>query len=72
MERSRKNANVVNREEVEADAKIRAISYIQGAKRERAEDEARVKDDAEIWEKAEKTRKERDAKAKAGDETVER
>ena len=35
------------------------------------EAEAMVKADAEIWEKAEKTRKAREEKAKAGDETVE-
>ena len=46
--RLRKNVNIVNRVEVEAAAKIRAIALIQRAKRERAEDEARVKVDAEI------------------------
>ena len=41
----RKNSSVVNRAVVEVAAKIRASSEIQGAKRERAEAEARVKAD---------------------------
>ena len=38
---------------------------IQGAKRERAEAEARDNDEAEIWEKEEKKRKAREPKTKA-------
>ena len=50
---------------------IRASDEIQGAKRKRAESEARSNVEAEIWEKAEKTRKAKKAKAKAEAETVE-
>ena len=56
---------------MEAAAKIRASAEIQGSNRERAEAKARVKAESEIWEKAEKTRETREAKAKAEYETVE-
>ena len=46
--RERKNANVVNRAEVEAAPNIRFSAHIQGAKRERAEAEGRAKADSEI------------------------
>ena len=46
---------------MEAAAKIRFSNKIQGAKRERAEAEARSKDEAEIRKKAEKTSKRKEA-----------
>ena len=53
-------------------AKIRFSAKIQVANRERAEADTRSKVYSEIWEKAEKTRKLREAKSKAEAETVER
>ena len=44
----RNNANAVNRVEVEAAAKIRFSSKTQGAKRDKAEAEARKKVEAEM------------------------
>ena len=46
--RSRKKSNSARRVAVEASAKISSSAKIQGAKRERAEAEARSKDKAEI------------------------
>ena len=55
-ERERKNTNVVNRVAVEDADKIRFSADIQGAKRERAVAQEWAKAEADIKEKAEKTR----------------
>ena len=55
---------------MKAASKIRDSAEIQRAKRERGESETRA--NAEIWEKAEKTRKAREANAKAENVTAER
>ena len=57
---------------MEAFSKTRDSDEIQGSKRKTVESEARAKAKAEMWEKAENTRKAREPKAKAEPETVER
>ena len=49
---SKKNANVVNRAAVKASDIVGFSVMIQGENRERAEADARAKDEAEIWEKS--------------------
>ena len=60
----RKNSHVVNRSVLEASAKIRASANIQGAKRDRAEADARAKAEAEIREKADNARNRVESKAR--------
>ena len=62
--RARNNTNAVNRAAVEAAAKIRFSAEIQGAKRDREEDEARAKAEDEIKEKAEKISKREEAESR--------
>ena len=57
---------------MEAASKIRFSAKIQGAKREKAEAEARKQVEADMKENAEKTRKAREANAKEEAETAER
>ena len=70
--RARKNINAVNRAVVEDSDTIRASDEIHKAKREMVENEARANNKYEFWEKVDKTRKARNANAKAEAETVQR